>query len=318
MDLRHTRTFVTVAELGTVSKAALHLHVAQPALSRQISDLETELGINLFDRVGRRLVLTSEGEQLLPDCRALLNCAAAIQERARQLQRGDTGMLKVAASPQIIEGAVSEFLMRYGQRYPKVQVKLTEAIGWTDVAGMLERGELHLALNLLGAVQPDDPRFGSHPLEAIDLLAAARPGLSLGDGAKIEIAQLAKHPLLLLDASYVFRRHFDAACRLAGLKLTIGYESRTPHTLLAMAESGHGVAVIPSGMRTDRHRLRLAAITYRGKPLRERLTIYWDRRRPVPRYAAEFCDMLASYLREVFPISSPGVRTRRGAARKSG
>jgi len=314
MDLRHTRTFVTVAELGTVSKAALHLHTAQPALSRQISDLEAELGINLFDRVGRRLVLTSEGEQLLPDCHALLACAAAIQERARQLQRGDTGMLKVAASPQIIEGAMSDFLMRYAQRYPKVQVKLTEAIGWTDVAGMLQRGELHLALNLLGAVSADDPHFGSRPLEAIDLLAATRSGSPLGDSGKIEIVQLAKHRLLLLDASYVFRRHFDAACRLAGVKPSVIYESRTPHTLLAMAESGHGVAVIPSGMRTDRHQLRITAITYRGKPLRERLTIYWDRRRPMPRYAAEFCEMLSSYLHEVFPISSPRSGTRRGAA----
>lgn len=72
MDLRHTRTFVTVAELGTVSKAAQKLRVAQPALSRQIGDLEQELGFRLFDRVGRRLALTSEGEQFLSDCRGLL------------------------------------------------------------------------------------------------------------------------------------------------------------------------------------------------------------------------------------------------------
>ena len=69
MDLRHVRTFVTIAELGTVSRAAEHLRIAQPALSRQIGDLEKELGIKLFDRVGRRLLLTGEGEQLLTDCR---------------------------------------------------------------------------------------------------------------------------------------------------------------------------------------------------------------------------------------------------------
>src|SRR3712207_6619098 len=68
MDLRRARTFVTVAELGTVSKAALRLRIAQPALSRQISDLEQELGLKLFDRLGRRLVLTGEGEQLLGAC----------------------------------------------------------------------------------------------------------------------------------------------------------------------------------------------------------------------------------------------------------
>src|SRR3984885_11114878 len=103
MNLRHARTFVTVAELGTVSKAALRLRIAQPALSRQIADLERELGLKLFDRVGRRLLLTGEGEQLLGDCRGLLNFAGAIGERAQLLRRGDTGVLKIAGSPQIIE-----------------------------------------------------------------------------------------------------------------------------------------------------------------------------------------------------------------------
>src|SRR5262245_34717683 len=87
MDLRRIRTFVTVAELGTVSKAAVRLRVAQPALSRQISELEQELGLKLFDRVGRRLVLTGEGEQLLGDCRGLLGYASAVGERAQLLRR---------------------------------------------------------------------------------------------------------------------------------------------------------------------------------------------------------------------------------------
>jgi DNA-binding transcriptional LysR family regulator len=312
MDLRHTRTFVTVAELGTVSKAAQHLRIAQPALSRQISDLEQELGIKLFDRVGRRLVLTGEGEQLLGDCRALLSCATAVGERAQQLQRGDTGVLKVAASPQIIEGTISEFLRLYVQHYPKVQVKLIEAIGWADIVGMLERGEVHLGQNLIRAVQPNDQRFANYPLAPIDLLAACQSTIKLGKDGRIEIARLAPYPLLLLDTSYVFRRNFDAACRLAGLKPNIVYESRTPHTLLAMAESGHGVAIIPSGMRTDRHPLRIAAVTYRGKPLRERLTIYWDKRRPLPHYAMGFCEMLAEYMHEVFPISRPTKPGRSG------
>ena len=109
MDLRHTRTFVTVAELGTVSKAALHLRIAQPALSRQINDLEQEFGFKLFDRVGRRLLLTSEGEQLLGDCRGLLNYASALGERAQLIRRGDTGVLKVAASPATITLARSAY-----------------------------------------------------------------------------------------------------------------------------------------------------------------------------------------------------------------
>ena len=94
MDLRRARTFVTVADLGTVSQAALHLRVAQPALSRQLGELERELGFKLFDRVGRGLVLTGEGEQLLVDCRGLLNYAEAIGERAQLFRRGDRGVLR--------------------------------------------------------------------------------------------------------------------------------------------------------------------------------------------------------------------------------
>jgi DNA-binding transcriptional LysR family regulator len=315
MDLRHARTFVTVAELGTVSKAALRLHIAQPALSRQIRNLEQEIGLKLFDRVGSRLVLTSEGEQFLGDCRVLLNYASTLVERTQLLRRGDSGVLKVAASPQFIEGVIADFLHRYAKRYPDVQVKLTEAIAWPDTLAMLERGEIHLGQNLLHAVPPDDPRFANQPLEAMELLAACHAPLVPGKNSTVEIARLATHPLLLLDTSFVSRRTFDATCRLAGVTADIAFESRTPHTLLAMAEKGHGVAVVPSAVQINRYPLRIFRVTYRGKPLREPLAIFWDSRRPLPRYATAFCKMLAEHVREVFPISRPsapeGVTTAR-------
>lgn len=311
MDLKHARTFVTVAELGTVSKAALQLNVAQPALSRQIRDFEQELGLALFERIGRRLLLTGEGEQLLGDCRALLSAANAVRERAQQLQRGDAGVLKVASSPQSIEGAIAGFLPRYAERHPNVEVKLIEAFGWAETAGMLERGDIHLGQSLVRAVEPDDPRFGSYPLTPVDLLAAYRSSKALGSNGKVEIEGLASCPLLVLDTSYVFRRSFDGACHLAGIKPNIAFESRTPHTLLAMAECGHGVAIIPSAMPTDRHSLCISAVTYRGKPLREPLAIYWDKRRQLQPFAVDFCEMLAQHMRALFPKSRP---TGSGAA----
>jgi DNA-binding transcriptional LysR family regulator len=305
VDLRRIRTFVAVAELGTVSKAAVRLRIAQPALSRQIGALEQELGLKLFDRIGSRLVLTGEGEQLLSDCRVLLNYAQALGERAQMLRRGDAGVLKVAASPQFIEGAIAGFLQRYAEGYPNVQVKLIEAIGWSDTLGMLERGEIHLGQNLLRAVQPGDPRFANHPLEAIDLLAACPDPLTLGKAGEIEIACLAPYPLLVLDTTFVSRRTFDAVCRLAGVEANIVFESRTPHTLLAMAESGHGVAIVPSAVRIYRYPLYAVRVTYRGESLREPLAIFWDKRRPLPRYATAFCEMLAEHVRQVFPITRP-------------
>jgi LysR family transcriptional regulator, nitrogen assimilation regulatory protein len=104
------------------------------------------------------------------------------------------------------------------------------------------------------------------------------------------------------------RRLFNAACRVADVEPNILLESRAPHTLLALAEAGQGVAIIPSVLRTDRYRLRIARVTHRRKPLRDRYVIQWDKRRPMPSYAQNFCTALASYMREVLPITRPSSR----------
>jgi DNA-binding transcriptional LysR family regulator len=115
--------------------------------------------------------------------------------------------------------------------------------------------------------------------------------------------------------SFVSRRTFDATCRLAGIEANIVFESRTPHTLLAMAERGHGVAIVPSAVRIDRYPLRIVRVTYRGKPLREPLAVFWDKRRPLPSYATAFCAMLAEYVREAFPTAR---RSHENGARRQG
>src|SRR3954469_14033932 len=129
MDLKRLRTFVATAELGTVSMAALRLRISQSALSRQISDLEQEFRVRLFDRIGRRLVLTTIGEELLGDCRGVLGQVGSLSERVELLRDGSRGVLKVAASPQMIESVLSTFLPRYAAQFPNVQVNLTEALG---------------------------------------------------------------------------------------------------------------------------------------------------------------------------------------------
>lgn len=316
MNLRQALTFLTVAELGSVSKAALRLNVAQPALSRQIIELEQELSLRLFDRVGRRLLLTGEGEQLIAGCRALLNCASSVKEQAELLRHGDRGVLKIAGSPQHIESVLSEFLHRYAEHYPNVQVKISEGTG-SEIQSLLERGEIHLGQNLLHAVKLNEDRFGSLSLGSVELLAVGHPSIPLGPHRSIEVAGLAGRPLLLLDRGFGFRRAFDAAARMAGLKPTIVFESRNPHTLLALAEAGHGVAVVPSQLQCHRYRLRIVGLTYRSRPLREPLTISWDKRRPLPRFATDYCTMLAAYMQKTFPISRP-TEFPSGTVRRSG
>lgn len=297
MDLRRLRTFVTVAELGTVSKAALRLRIGQPALSRQISDLQQELGLRLFDRVGRLLVLTSEGEQLLVDCRRVLTDLAAVRERADALRHGDRGVLKIAAPPHTIESVLSSFLPGYAERFPNVHVELTDALGPEQTA-LLERGEIHVGIRLDPGV---DSRIESCFVPPAEVLAVGAASSELGTGGVISIERLVSYPLLL-PSGYSIRRLFDAACRLANVKPKIVLESRASHTLLALAEAGQGVAIVPSLQRTDRYKVRVARIAHRRKPIGERVAIQWMKRRPLPPYAVTFCESLAEHMHRVLPL----------------
>lgn len=300
MDLRRLKTFVAVAELGTVSRAAVQLRIGQPALSRQIGDLQQELGLRLFDRVGRRLVLTAQGEQLLVDCRRVLTDLNSVRERADVLRRGDGGALKVLAPPHTIESVLSGFLPRYAQSFPHIHVELTEALG-PEQPPLLERGEAHFGIR----IDPgDDPRFETRVLQSADVLAVSAASIELGKAGVITIENLASYPLLL-PSGYSVRRLFDAACCLAKAHPRIMLESRASHTLLTLAEAGQGVAIVPSLQRTDRYKVRVARITHGGKPIRERVAIQWDRRRPLPPYAVTFCDHLARYMHTVLPFTKP-------------
>jgi len=311
MDLRRLRTFVAVAELGTVSKAAVRLRIGQPALSRQIGDLQQELGLRLFDRVGRGLALTAEGKQLLADCRRVMTDLDAVREHAEVLRRGDKGVLKIAAPPHTIESVLARFLPQYGERFPNVNVELIEALGAEQTA-MLERGEIHVGIRL----EQGGPRFESRVPPPAEALAACATSLELGNAGSIDIGRLASYPLLLLDPGYSIRRLFDAACRLADVEPNVLLESRAPHTLLALAEVGQGVAIIPSLQRTDRYTLRIVRVTHSRKPIRERVAIQWDRRRRLPSYAVAFCETLAEYMHTILPITHPTETNDAGGRRQ--
>ena len=137
-----------------------------------------------------------------------------------------------------------------------------------DQVPLLERGEVHIGIRHDQGV---NPWFESVPLPSDDVLAAARPSFALGRRGMIDIVSLVTHPLLLLDPGYSVRRLFSAACRVAGVEPNVMLESRAPHTLLALAEAGQGIAVIPSVLRTERYRLKIARIAHRRKPSKSQL-----------------------------------------------
>jgi LysR family transcriptional regulator, cyn operon transcriptional activator len=195
MNLRHLRTFVLIADSGGIAHASDRLHLSSPAASRQILALENELRVQLFDRVGRRLQLTPEGEDLLLRSRRLLNDAESLTERARALKSGHTGLLRVRAAPQVIESFLAPFVPRYRRRHPGVDVHLVE-----DASGnlptRLEHGEVQLI-----EVPAGDGRFPERLSNPTHVLAVLPRGHQLVRRAVLDVTEIAEEPFCFSDAN---------------------------------------------------------------------------------------------------------------------
>ena len=262
MDFRHLQTSVTVAEHGTVTRRRrVHLGIAQPALSRQIKNLEDGLRIRLFDRIRRRLVLTSEGEQLLADCRPT---SSAPSERAE-----GAGAPAAAARRRRPEGgghAADD--RRCPVRLPRPLRQASAQRG-----GQAERGDGRRAAcdarRRRGSCRWSRPPGRFRPIHPSARYLAALAGIRRGPNPRAGLppsgaaaawtfATLGTHPLLLMDQrASRSAPTFDAACRVAEFKPRVKFESRTPHTFLALAEAGHGVAIVPSVLPTHRYKLQV-------------------------------------------------------------
>ena len=294
MNLRYLHTFISVAEAGSIARAGIRLSVSQPAASRQILALEAELGIRLFDRIGRRLRLTSEGENLLRQSRRLLMEADLLQERARALKGGQIGILRVGATSMVIENTLSGFLGHYQLRHPGVELHFIED-GGLRLPTRLEKGDVHLAL-----IVPDD-RFRNRPLYPVLDLAVLPKKHRLSQRHTLEVAALGEEPLLLLlQRSFGSREWFEAAANIAHIRPRMRLESAAPHTLIALTKVGYGVAVVPSTVVIP-NTVRALPLVQRGAPLGRWLTIAWDPQRLLASYARQFVDELVAYCRRDYP-----------------
>ena len=298
MELRHLRYFVAVAETENVSKAAVALHLSQPALSRQIHDLEAELKVALFERTGRNLRLTGAGEDLLAYGRRVLDQAGAFRERARAIGGGKAGVLRVGATPQTLQRLFPTIIQRYRRIMPAVELRLTEGDADTLVEA-LRRGDLHLAFT---GYQPE---FG-----AACAPAGTVPMLVIGDGrqrvrvrttrAVIEIGELEDLPLLLLHSGYGSRTLFDAACRVARIRTSVFLESNAPDTLLALVKAGCGLAVLPGTVSLPRDGFTVRKLVQDGKAVEMPVVVHWNPRHFLPPYAERFAADLAQHARREF------------------
>ena len=295
MNLRFLRTFVAIADSNGFARAATRLNLTQSAVSRQIHVLETELGVQLFDRIGRRVKLTAQGEDLLVRSRRLLSDAESLGERARALKSGHIGVLQIGGAPQIMENLLADFAQRYRKRHPGVEVHFVEDQG-ARLSGRLERGDMHVAV-----LPEGDDRFGCRLLYPMIMTAVMPASHRLSRRAVLDVTDLADEPLLRLGPGFASYEWFNAACRAEQLRPRVLLESIAPPALVALARTGHGIALINSVVRIPREKVRAAPLVHRGTPIGRWTVAAWNRQRFLPPYAKQFIEDLVVRCRSDYP-----------------
>jgi LysR family transcriptional regulator, cyn operon transcriptional activator len=233
-------------------------------------------------------------EDLLRRSRRLLADADSLGERARLLKAGEAGILRVGATPQVIENLLAQFLTGYRRRHPRVEIHLVED-GGVRLASRLERGDVHLVLTAAGG------RFAGRLLYPIHVLAALAPAHRLARRAVLEIADLADEPLLVLRRGFGSREWFDAACGVGHIQPQVLLESSAPHTLISLAATGYGLAIIPSNAEVARGAVRTVPLIHRRVSIGRWAIIAWDAERFVAPYAAQFVDEIVAHCRRDYP-----------------
>ncbi|WP_168790289.1 LysR family transcriptional regulator [Paraburkholderia aromaticivorans] len=249
MELRHLRYFVAVAEHASVRGASEQLHVTQPAISRQIQDLEETLGVALFERTPRGLKLTLAGDAYLREARGILKQVESAARVAQRIAAGVSGHVRMGFVENAVWGGlVPNALQAFQQAAPQVGIELTpmntpEQLGAID-AGQLDGGFIYH----FGAL-PE--QFVSLPLLENGVVLAAPVAWSFGRRKSVRAAQLAGKPFITFPRR-VYPAYYDrliGACERAGLTLDVVQEVSTEAAILSLVSAGVGAAIVNSANR---------------------------------------------------------------------
>jgi DNA-binding transcriptional LysR family regulator len=291
LDLRSLNFFVEVAKRLNLTQAASALHISQPALSRQLQALESELGLTLFTRTAKRLVLTAAGTDLLERSAALIDQANHLVARATSLRLDQSGLIRIAASPHTIESFLPSVMMAFRERFPAIDTSLLEGANDTLIE-LICSGAADISI----AAPNEDETLDSQPLFWASLAVIVPDSSPLVGYTHVEIEQLAHQPLLQLRKGFLTRRIFDRACAQAGVKVRSVLESDSAYALIALAKAGYGCAVV-SSTALAHSAASAIPLTLAGTPIRHAVSAVWQKKTPSNPWTAAFVNLLIEHLR---------------------
>jgi LysR family transcriptional regulator, benzoate and cis,cis-muconate-responsive activator of ben and cat genes len=268
MELRHLRYFVAVAEAENVSRAALKLHVSQPSLSRQIRDLEDELGFLLLERTAKSVSLTDAGRAFLGEARAVLQRADDAVKTARAVATGGRGEVHLGYAPSPTARILPPTLRAFQAALPGVRVKLHD-LSTEEMLGGLREGKLQIAF----LVRPTPAMLRGFRFEELirdPVRLAVPPGHLFARLRSIPLTRAATEPWVALSREDYPEYHEFLAALFSRTKkkprIVEEYESTA--SLVSAIESGRGLAMAPQTLACSfGPRLRLIPFSPAPEPL---------------------------------------------------
>jgi DNA-binding transcriptional LysR family regulator len=283
MELRTLGYFVAVAETGSVSAAAAVVHVTQPAISRQLRQLERELGLELFTRSAGRLRLSAAGRQFLPHAQDVLHRADSARDVARTYAAGRLERITIAAPTTTLTDVIAPFLATLGPDDPLPTVLESDPREAYDA--------LRHGADLVIATEPPRAGFANAPLAVLPVWAYVRTDHDWSRQRSVRLEELAAETLLALTPAFKPRQILDLALGRAAISAGSVVECSNPQVAQALAAAGRGIAVVSDDPRFGLHPLQIIG---GDGPLRLELSASWD---PGHHAAATLAE-LAGRLRE--------------------
>lgn len=243
MDLKQLEYFRHVAELGSFTRAAAFLSVVQPVLSRQVRQLEVELGQNLFDRNGRGVVLTDAGTRLLEHTRGILMQVGRARQELEDQRSGDSGHVVLGLPPSLGRSVTVPLVKAFGRVLPNASLATVEGLSvymleWLNVG----RVDCALVYNA-----PASPAVDLQPLLDDQLFLIAPPAAAAGRKPRksITLAELADHPLIIPSRPHSIRMSVENALAGVDRKIRVAHEIECIPAVIDLVRQGHGFAVLP-------------------------------------------------------------------------
>jgi LysR family hydrogen peroxide-inducible transcriptional activator len=270
MNLRDLHYFVVLAELKHFGEAARRCHVSQPTLSMQIKKLEEELGIILFERNNKQVLLTDAAKVLVVRVQQILMQVAEMKEFARASADPYAGELRLGLIPTLAPYLLPLIMKEIQSVFPKLQVWLYED-KTQHLIEKLAAGQLDAAL----MATPVEGEFDSTILFEEPFYFAAALGSALENKKEIQISELANQPVMLLEEGHCLREQAMAVCQLAKAEVRADFTATSLETLRWMIQAGMGVTLLPALAIGDAESSNLLVLPF-AKPAPSRsIALYW-------------------------------------------